>query len=511
MKINKILLGGLVTMSSLLFSACNDVMQGTTTHDFPTDTLAYTVAPGDTVAVNFTVESAWQLSSDAMWCKVDGMFLDTSGKSGSHSVSFVISAEGQSVDVSKASISLRMGDESRVIAIVTRKGITDAVVLGADSINYTHGQTLTIGSSTTQSLVIRKTTFDSNNLYISSNVDWLDIAREDSVITLTVKPEYQKYSMYNTTDSICFSDREKPMMRLNVQYVGMDAYDVIMDPATQWNVRVAVDGKSYKDAMYENTGEVYDAPLYASITTLNDAYTLYYAMYDKSVGCTLVDVDSTQWFAVEDDTKGNISVTFKPNEGGQRTAYVFVLPQALNDSIFEDADDDTYAVANFLFEELEGKAEIKEECEQYLVAEVVQENALAGSFHLIYSITYEYVEVELETEEMWVEFAQSMGISASNLFKADWEFPRPYIVNPMLPLDVWDPSVNNGDIQVIGVSGRQYISGVDYIVEPTMMESEGDENMLLQFKKWDIEEKFIILFVDANKIAHKALVVTPIL
>ncbi len=324
MKINKILLGGLVAMSSLLFSACNDVMQGTTTHDFPTDTLAYTVAPGDTVAVNFTVESAWQLSSDAMWCKVDGMFLDTSGKSGSHSVSFVISAEGQSVDVSKASISLRMGDESRVIAIVTRKGITDAVVLGADSINYTHGQTLTIGSSTTQSLVIRKTTFDSNNLYISSNVDWLDIAREDSVITLTVKPEYQKYSMYNTTDSICFSDREKPMMRLNVQYVGMDAYDVILTPATQWGLRVSVDGKTYKEA--DMTGAAHEAPFTAMVTVRNDAYELFYAVYDKATGCSLVSQDDIEWCTVQDDKKGNVSVSFSENNGGKRTAYLFVLP-----------------------------------------------------------------------------------------------------------------------------------------------------------------------------------------
>ena len=42
------------------------------------------------------------------------------------------------------------------------------------------------------------------------------------------------------------------------------------------------------------------------------------------------------------------------------------------------------------------------------------------------------------------------------------------------------------------------------------MEAEGDEHMLLQFRPY-IEEQYIIFFVDANKIAHKALVVTPIL
>ena len=42
------------------------------------------------------------------------------------------------------------------------------------------------------------------------------------------------------------------------------------------------------------------------------------------------------------------------------------------------------------------------------------------------------------------------------------------------------------------------------------MEAEGEDHMLLQFRSY-IEEQYIIIFVDANKIAHKALVVTPIL
>jgi hypothetical protein len=80
----------------------------------------------------------------------------------------------------------------------------------------------------------------------------------------------------------------------------------------------------------------------------------------------------------------------------------------------------------------------------------------------------------------------------------------------MLSLEVWDPSVDNGEIQVIGVSGKAYLADEDYLIEPTLMEAEGEDHMLLQFRSY-IEEQYIIIFVDANKIAHKALVVTPIL
>ena len=508
MKINKILLG-FVALISLLFSACDDVMQGTTTHGFPTDTLAYTVVPGDTVAVTFSAESDWHLSSDAMWCKVDGLFLDTSGKSGSQSVSFVISDQGQTVDDSKASISLRMGDEIRVIAIVIRKGITDAMILGADSINYTHGQTLTIGASATQSLVIRKTTFDNNNLYISSNVDWLDIAREDSVITLTVKPEYQKYSQHSTTDSICFSDRENPMMRLNVQYVGMDAYDVILDPATQWDVRVSIDGQTYKDAMFEMTGEVHKAPFTAVVTARNDAYTLYYGIYDNEVGCVLVDTDSKQWFTVNDDESGNVSITFDANEGTQRKAYVFVLPQTLNDSLVAINTPIQNLVSELLFEDVDGKSEIKFECEKYLIAELIQESALADLFSIQDGQELKDVEFVRETDEQWLTIASARGIAADQVFHTELEFGFPYNVNPKLAVEVWRPDVIDGaHIELWSKSGQQFEADFDYRAEPAMTEDDLYYYMQLQVY---LEEEYIIYFVDDKGTYLKALVVTPIL
>ena len=507
MKINKILLG-LVALSSLLFGACDDVMKGTTTQGFPTDTLAYTVAPGDTIAVTFTAESDWQLSSNAMWCKVDGLFLDTSGKSGKQAVSFVIGDEGQSVDVSKAFISLRLGDEVRVIAIVTRRGITNAMVLGTDSINYTHGETLTIGASATKSLVIRKTTFDSNNLYISSNVEWLDITREDSVITLTVKPEYQKYSLHSTTDSICFSDREKPMMRLNVQYVGMNAYDVILDPATQWDVRVAVDGKSYKDAMFDMTGTVYEAPFTSMITVRNDAYQLYYAVYDKITGCSLVSEGDIDWYTVEDDKQGNVSVSFAENSGSKRTAYLFVLPQVVNDSL--TAEGDAIAnIANFLFEEDDEKYEIKYECEKYLIAEFIQESDLAGYFSIQDGQELNDVDFVRETDEQWLAIAAERGIAAGMVFRTELEIGLPYNVNPMLAIDTWRPDVVDGaHIELWSKSGQQFEAHFDYRAEPAMTEDDLYYYMQLQIY---VEEECIIYFVDDQGNYLKALVVEPIL
>ena len=496
----------LAVASTVLLGSCDDVMGGKTSLVFPSQKVFEGKIPGDTVHVSFTTDVNWQLSSDAMWCKVDGSFLDTSGKAGSQSVAFVIGDEARTVDASKANISLRLGDESRVIAVVTRKGITDAVIMGCDTINYSHGQTLVIGTSGTQSLELRDATFKIDNLYVSSNADWFDIAREDSVFTLTVKEEYLKYSQCSTTDSICFSDKDKPMMRLNVHYTGMDARSVVLTPETQWDVVVSVDGTTYKDAMYEMSGEIYEAPFTSTVATLNDAYTLYYATYDKTKGCTLVDVDSEQWFAVQDDKKGNLSITFDSNEGSQRVAYVFVLPQMLNDSLNSVGEN---AIADFLFEEIDEKFEVKGENERYLVAEFIQENALAGYFSIQEGTALEDVEFARETDEQWISLATARGVPAKQIFRTRLEFAVWYNVNPKLSAQEWQPDVVDGaHIELWGKSGQQFEEGYDYEEEPAM--TEDDLYYYMQLRIY-LEEECIIYFVDAQGNNLKALVVEPIL
>lgn len=500
MKTNKFWMCALA-MTAFLMGACIEENEAPTPI-FPTEVTTHTVAAGEEVTIAFTANTDWQLSSDAMWCKVDGLFLDTNGKAGEQQVTFHVNADGQSVDDSKANISLRMGQESRVIATIVRTGITNAIVLGNDSVNYTHNQTVTIGAEGTLTLVIKETTFDKNNLYISQSAEWLDIQRDEMVITLNVKPEYLKYSQSNATDSICFSDRETPMMRLHVAYTGMDARTIALEPATQWGLKVAADGQTYKNSLYEMTQEVYDAPIEVTVTALNDAYTLYYANYDKSNGCVLADTAGL-WVSIADDMQGGITLSFEENAGGERTGYLFVLPNALCDEVAQGE-----GVAAFLFEDMDGIPELKAACEQYLIAEFTQESALAGSFHLIDGPTFEYMEVALETDEMYVAFAESNGVSANNVFKAELKFAYPYIFNPMLPLELWDPSIANGTISVINITTGEYaVEGEDYFIEPTMMEAEGDDYMLLQFRSY-IESDYIVFFVDAQKVHHKALVVT---
>ena len=511
MKINKIF-SVAVALTAIFLSACNEDPQGTTPK-FPSETQTFTVSPNDTIKVTFTANDTWQLSSDAMWCRVDGLFLDTSGKAGEQNIAFVINADGHSVNESKANITLRMGNESRVIAIVTRIGITNAIIVGCDTVNYKHNQTVTIGTSGIQELVIRQSTFDINNLYITQNAEWFNIERTDTVITLSVKAEYLKYSQHNGTDSICFSDKETPMMRLNIQYTGMDAQSVILEPSSQWALRVATDGLTYKESLYET---IYEAPIQTTVSVLDDAYTLYRATYNKGEGCTLVSSDSVLWFTVSDDQLGHVAINFNENTDSERTGYVFVLPNGISDTLTTLAE-----VSAYLFDDATGLFEVKAECEQYLIAQFVQESAFSDALSIIHGTELYDVEFTQETDSQWFNQAINLNTPSNQIFHTQLEFGVMYKINPKFSTEAWNPSiVNGGRIEIRKIDGsiveaKENIGTeenpkviTNYRAEPAL--TEDDLNYYIQLQVV-VEEDYIIYFIDDKGNYLKALAVENIL
>lgn len=492
----------ILALVALLVCSCQE-KNGTDAPTFPSEVTSYSVEPGDTVVVAFTANVDWQLSSDAVWCKVDG-FLDTTGKAGEQQVSFIISADGQSVDEHKANIKLRMGDESKVIAVVTRAGISNAIVLGNDSVDYIHGQTLVIDSEGVASLSIKDITFDANSLYITTTAEWLDIRRDDAVFTFTVKEEYRKYTQNSSADSVCFSNREIPMMRLNVQYTGMDSQKISISPDTQWGVTVSVDGATYRRPVLDGVAEELKAPMQVTVTALNDAYTFYYANYDNDNGCVLVNA-AESWVMVKDDKKGNFEISFKENAGAERVGYLFVLPNAISEALT-----DANQVSDFLLEDSTGIAELKIECEQYLVAEFTQEDALAGCFSISYK-NISNVAFSVETDSKWIELALEKGVESTKIYHAELEAYKYYMINPMLGVDIWDPSVIGGKarVEVCDKNNNPYAEDEYYSAEPAL--TEDNRYYYMQMCFFIENEEFIVYIVDSENRYLKALIVTPII
>jgi hypothetical protein len=170
--------------------------------------------------------------------------------------------------------------------------------------------------------------------------------------------------------------------------------------------------------------------------------------------------------------------------------------------------------------QVDGPQEIRDEAVKYIVAEFIQDAEEESSLKVIdANLGWEYLTVENETEDKWLGIAAAKGISPKKVFRADLKTGVSYLLNPLLAKDVWNPDTESQDglpidrIEVYGESGVKYVhgktEGCHYEAEPTMMEEEEGEYMLVQFKaRYELEEEYyIIYFITADDVYLKALVV----
>ena len=283
--------------------------------------------------------------------------------------------------------------------------------------------------------------------------------------------------------------------------------DITIDPEARWGLKVAVDGKTYATSTLTDT---LDAPLKATITTDN-GYQLVHVSYDNEVGCMIIP-EADSWMNVADDGHGNIEVTFERNQGNMRTAYLLALPTVIAEDK-ENLASELFAVAEG---QEEGPLEIRDDAVKYVVAQFIQEAEEESSLKVIdANFGWKYLTITNETEEKWLNVAGAKGIAPKKVFRAELKTGVSYLLNPLLAEAVWNPGeeTRNDRIEVYGESGVMYTQGktdgCHYEAEPTKMEEEEGEYMLVQFKaRYEVEEDYyIIYFVTADDVYLKALVV----
>lgn len=360
-----ILLLCLMALSAGFFTACDETIGSTNegyAAGFPTDTLVMEVVPGDTVPISFNVGYNWRVTSDKDWCRVDG-FKSISGKPGEHTVEFVIGEPENLFVADEALITMRMNDESRIIArIVCLASEKYMVEVSAGDKVYADGESIVIGTS--GQLVL--------NLASNFNIEqlgygfptWVDMQLVDSVMTLNVKADSLKYIINNECDSLCLFKDSTFHRSFPVQYVGMDPRTVLV--AGQLENPLVVS----RDAKYASVGdEQKELPIEFTVSALNDEYQVLSLGYDNINGYSVL-TDADRWFELTDDNYGEISfsVTNK-NESKDRTAILLVFPQVIADSL---ANISIEGVVDFLYEEVDGVTTFKEDVKQYLLTQVTQ-------------------------------------------------------------------------------------------------------------------------------------------
>ena len=186
-----VLLLCMMMLASWCFTACDETMGGDSTLGFPTKTVVAEKYPGDTVLFSFNVSYNWRLTSDKDWCRVDGDYKSTSGKPSEHTVVFVIGEPENLFAAEEALITMRINDESRVVARITCLASKEyEVEVSAEDKVYAPGESIAIGPS--GELVLSLTpNFNIEQLGCKFPT-WIEMQRVDARMTLTVKADSVK-------------------------------------------------------------------------------------------------------------------------------------------------------------------------------------------------------------------------------------------------------------------------------------------------------------------------------
>lgn len=349
-------------MTMLCFTACSEDDEEVIPV-FPTETESITGAAGESKTLSFTANMQWNLSSDKTWCLLGTeQKQNISGNAGEQNVTITINNDGLTFSEESAKIILTMGTESKTIATVTRDAKEYEFQIKDAEGNVV--ETLEISASATA------TYFAEANFEFAAVYD-------ETLMTIT-KGEAEE-GTYNYEISIEIKETKNPINKevtfqneagsavytYSIEYAGMDPMDIIFNPGSAWGTYVTTDGAKYYNLL--NTDNVNDAPYKATITALNDEYTLVYYRYDSEWGMTQYQSHEKPWFTVSDDTKGNLSVSFEENTGAERKGYIFAFSNAFYETIKDDMD-------KFIVEDTNASVwEIATKAENYLVAEFIQE------------------------------------------------------------------------------------------------------------------------------------------
>ena len=106
-------------------SACSSSDDEPATPAFPDAVQTISCTAESEANFTFTANMEWKLSSNKAWCTLAGTGMEgqnISGKPGSQSIKVKVSGEGQSFESAKASLTLSMGGQSKVVAEVLRAG-----------------------------------------------------------------------------------------------------------------------------------------------------------------------------------------------------------------------------------------------------------------------------------------------------------------------------------------------------------------------------------------------------
>lgn len=304
-----------------------------------------------TQTFDFTADINWKLTSDAIWCKIssDGEFFsyDIMGNAGQQNITIKVDDAGQQFVSSTAKLTLVREGQSEILAVVTRSPKEYKLkVLSADGTELTAIDIASNGSLT----------FDVEANFSFGAIEqpeWLENINvkynENSTKATFTAAVIDEQAPCSTSGTIIFANEGKDVTySYDVTYSGMNPEKAEIIGETPWGWSLSADATTFS-ASNSQSGEAltYSGSIPYKVNTLN--YNCHYLCFEVIEDDALQLMDN-DWIKVEVDTNDPSQVkisgeAYPAETEGERTAYVYAIPDAVYGKFMDIYDVVTNATA----------------------------------------------------------------------------------------------------------------------------------------------------------------------
>lgn len=444
-------------VSVTLFTACSSD-DDAVTPVFP-QVQTFAGAAGEVKEFTFEANESWSLSSDKIWCKLQGEKADAfviNGTAGKQTIKIKITDDDASKDMSVAQLFLNMGGQKVAIAEVKRSAAGyDLKVYDAAGKDITETG-ITVGYN-----VYTKFTVKSNYRFAVTNTPaWVDLEggflvgtpNKDAVGGVAFKENQgvsAKYAIAKDGNyTITFTSEDgKAAVTIPVIYNGMttSTMDVTYPTSSQWAVwNVSLDGKVFtQNGSSLNGGDTNDFTFYNfvpfTLKTLGDAYQL--VVFDKKEDGLREETSGDVKLQGE---KGDVKLTIDALSSGSREFLVYALPQSVFESLENGLD-------GMLEEDF---MTVKSDYDRYFLMDVVQKEEKKGDSEVTAPIVTSMgmnVDCALTTNDDFKSYAEGIfSYTGKDVFEST-VYGGYVAIYPQI--DGWDPTAG-ADVVIYDGTGN---------------------------------------------------------
>lgn len=473
-----------------------------------------TCKAGDTPTFTFTAAADWQLSSDATWCKFDtaaGLVLDTSGKAGENSIKLNITDENIKDEATTATLRMKMGQRSGVVATVVRdaKGHYmrlydgDGKSISAIELGYLDWKAFSIEADFRFAAVEYPAWVEFEGGAVTGTAG----KRVEAGARIVCDGEREQYPIAEEDGfSVTFTDESGEIVfSFPVVFSGMSDTELSFTAPTAntYGWEVSLDGKSYRQ-MNEATGEytTCEGGLTYKITALNNDYEvlLIEKVVDRGIPTYVMGVE---WMMFD---KATATLSVKAAES-TRYGVVMALPRGTYNAIASDIKGNILEMDDASGLDLEA---IKSEYQRFIIAEFTQrdftERGPYEGMYVYHSLTiYEIPCTTYTNAEVIAKYG------AAEAFTCPFPLPR----DGKKPSIIIDPRIEGWTTDTFNEGGA---TAEFYYRDERLKSSKGefemgenkDEVMAARLigPAEGFEEEVYVVF-KVGGVAKKLLVVTP--